>query len=165
MGKGLYWIPKVTGATEGLDLFASWGRSFALMGQKTLGRHCPQPRFTGAGTDSTLAPQGGPEAKWMRGHLAYKTCLWPLLLHCSRGHSKFLFICSAVWPLAGPCAKGPTACNSAICLPRFWDGPCLQCYQDILVAGLNVPGKGLTCLRKPTGALSCLHSMKVCGRG
>lgn len=38
MGRGLYWIPKVTGAMEGLDLFASWGRIFALMDQKTFGK-------------------------------------------------------------------------------------------------------------------------------
>lgn len=56
MGRGLYWIPKVRGAIDGLDLFASSDRSFALMGQKTLGRHCPQPRFTGAGTYHLASP-------------------------------------------------------------------------------------------------------------
>lgn len=61
------------------------------MGQETLGRHCPQLSTTGAETDPLLTPQGGPlDASWMRGHLAYRTCPWPLPLHCSKGQSKVL---------------------------------------------------------------------------
>lgn len=68
LGSSLYWIPKATGATEGLNPFASWGKSSALLGTETLAEAL-SPVYHHSGWDS-VAPHGDPDASGTRGHLA-----------------------------------------------------------------------------------------------
>lgn len=68
MGKGLYWIPKATGATRGSEPICQLGQWF-FYGPADLGEallKCSQLSVTEAGTDPTLAPQEGSDASWSR---------------------------------------------------------------------------------------------------
>lgn len=100
--------------------------------------------------------------------------IWPtelILGHCpstAPGDRVRLSFTCVVWPLAGLCTAGtpaylPAACNSAICLPCLWDGPCLQCPMTLLWLDC-VPGEGSMCLRTPTEPPACLHGTSVCGQ-
>lgn len=67
------------------------------------------------------------------------------------------------WPLAGFCTAGTLTCLQFCHLPPMppgWSLPAIP--HDTPVAGLNVPGEGLMCLRIPTELPSCLHGTKVC---
>lgn len=102
MGKGLYWIPKATGATRGSEPICQLGQWF-FYGPADLGEallKCSQLSVTEAGAAPTLAPQEGSDASWSRRCVAYSTCPWLLALHCSGDSMRFCFICSTVWPQA-----------------------------------------------------------------
>lgn len=85
MGRGLYWIPKSTGAREGLNTFAGWSRGSALRGSV--------PSQVSQGTGPTFAPQGDPDAIWPTG-LALGCCPSTTL----GGRAMFWFIYNAGQP-------------------------------------------------------------------
>lgn len=55
----MYWIPKATGAREGLNTFVGWRRGSALRGSV--------PSQVSQGTGPTFALQGDPDAIWPTG--------------------------------------------------------------------------------------------------
>lgn len=144
-GEGFVLDSKGDRSHWGLDPFASWDSTSGFIARRPweAPSKCSQLSVTGAGTDPTLAPQVGLDASWSRGHVACRTCPWPLPLHYYRDRARFWFLCSAVWLCGrrlgifcrlppstskGPCTAGTptrplTACNSAICPPGLRDSP------------------------------------------
>ena len=102
MGKGLYWIPKATGATRGSEPICQLGQwlSYGPAGLGEALLQCSPRGITEAGTDPMLAPREGSDASWSRRRVAYSTCPWLLALHCSGDNTRFWFTCSAVWSQA-----------------------------------------------------------------
>lgn len=128
---------------------------------KRPGRHCPQSSKTVAGTDCTLAPHGD-QRPVGRGDI------WPtelILGHCpsTAPGDRVRLSLQCMWPVAGFCTAG-TLTYLQFChlppRPLGWSLPAIP--HDTPVAGLNVPGEGLMCLRILTELPSGLHGTKVC---
>lgn len=124
-----------------------WGRDSALIGQETLREALSVPNQASQAGTSHIALQRGPDASWMRGHLADRTCHWPLPLHCCRssaGSDSFLEQCShrlVIFCCLSVPHKALHSKHSHCFQPRHlpptawkWYGSCRAC-QDTPVAG------------------------------
>lgn len=75
---------------RGFGSICQLGREFCPFGSGDFGGGTVPSPASWAGTHPTLIPQGNLDASGMRGHLAYRTCPWPLPLHHSGGQSEAL---------------------------------------------------------------------------